>query len=367
MGSYGLNILRFLCLQTLVVSALTVTETIPSQSCITRHTTFKSNKALASTASDTTQTPSSFSHAIISTSSAQSIPTPQYLLDGQISLRLATKDDIPCIQEVALCHENYPVNHYNNLLSRWPDLALVAEFVPSTCKKLSKIGKRSIISSSFSDPEDDQHKSEIVGYILGKVVRGKKYLSLPPVSSQNDSSSNDREGSVSTTVSPTFHRGHITSIGIMPAFRRRGLAALLMDQLQLHLKYGYQTSHVGLNVRLDNTAAKNLYSERFGYEASSIIKRYYADDADALFMLKKLNTAEDNETVAIRNPGLMDVDDRQILNRWVKLVKNNLILFCDEKINRTGRKRGSLTNPIWENGPMTYRLPRDVAHCGKGH
>jgi len=356
MVTYGPSILLFLSV-TLVASALTVTETIRSQSYATHHT-FRSNTALASRSSDT-QTPSSFSHAI-STNSTQSIPTPQRLLDGRISLRLATKDDIPYIQEcnLATISENYPLSHYSNLLSRWPDLALVAEYYPSNCNKLSKNGKGSMLSTSF-EPEDQQ-KSEIVGYVLGKVVRGKQYLSL------NDSSSNDREGSVLADSLPK-HRGHVTSIGIIPAFRRRGLAALLMDQLHLHLKSGYHITHVGLNVRLDNAAAKNLYSERFGYDESNTIRRYYAGDVDALFMLKELNKA-DNNAVAIQNPNVMDIENNQILNRW-KLVKNNLILLFDEKINRTsywGRKRDSFKNPIWENGPTTFRLPRDIAYYGKG-
>lgn len=353
MVTYGLIFLSV----TLVASALTVPITIRSQSYSTHHR-FRSNIARPSTASDT-QPPSSFSHTI-STSSTQSIPTPQRLLDGRISLRLATKDDIPYIQDcnLATLSENYPLNHYNNLLSRWPDLALVAEYYPSNCNKLSKSGKGSVLSTSF-EPEDQQ-KIEIVGYILGKVIRDKQSLSL------YNSSSNDREGSVLTDSLPK-HRGHVTSIGIMPAFRRRGLAALLMDQLHIHLKSGYHISHVGLNLRLDNAAAKNLYSERFGYDESNIIKRYYPDDADALFMLKELNTA-DNDAVALKNPNVMDIGDNQILNRW-KLVKNDLILLFDKKINRTsywGRKRDSFKNPIWENGPTTFRLPRDIAHYGKG-
>jgi len=358
MGTYGANTLFFLSV-TLVANALSLTETIRSQSYGTHHT-FKSNIALASTASDA-QTHSSFSNAI-STSTVQSIPTPQNLLDGRISLRLATKDDIPNIQEcnLATMAENYPLNHYNNLLSRWPDLALVAEYFPSN-------GKRSIVSNSI-ELEDDQQKSEIVGYILGKVVQGGYHYSSLPPGLRNDSPLNDHEGSV-PTVSLAKHRGHITSIGIMPVFRRRGLAALLMDQVHLHLRSGYHISHVGLNVRLDNAAAKYLYGERFGYDASSIINRYYADDADALFMLKNLNTADD-EAVAIKNPDSIDMDGNQILNGW-KLVKDNLILFCNEQINRTlvsyrGRNWNNFNNPIWENGPVTSRLPRDIAHCGKG-
>ena len=88
--------------------------------------------------------------------------------------------------------------------------------------------------------------------------------------------------------------GHVTNVGVEPAYRRQGIATRLMLVLARRaLAEGAQA--LTLEVRVSNTGAQELY-RRFGFAPAGIRKNYYADsNEDALIMW-----AEDIDTPAFR-------------------------------------------------------------------
>lgn len=79
---------------------------------------------------------------------------------------------------------------------------------------------------------------------------------------------------------------HITTIGVAPEHRRRGLAEQLLSHLELSLK----TKKIGaivLEVRIGNTVAQNLY-KRCGFSVTQRISHYYNNGEDGFLMMKSL-------------------------------------------------------------------------------
>ena len=77
--------------------------------------------------------------------------------------------------------------------------------------------------------------------------------------------------------------GHVTNIGVHPAFQRRHIASRLMIVLaECAIERGAHA--LTLEVRLSNTAAQELY-RRFGFAPVGVRKGYYQlPDEDALIM-----------------------------------------------------------------------------------
>ena len=83
--------------------------------------------------------------------------------------------------------------------------------------------------------------------------------------------------------------GHITAIGVAPEFRRRGLARLLLHEIERSFLTRAVTT-VRLEVRVGNTSAQRLY-EKTGYALVQRLGRYYANGDDSYFMVKSLSPA----------------------------------------------------------------------------
>jgi ribosomal protein S18 acetylase RimI-like enzyme len=141
-----------------------------------------------------------------------------------ICLRLARRTDVPALQRcnLATLPENYNTEFYSQHLRTWPDLALVAEHIVPGQKNVH-------LSFPGSQPEPN-----IVGYVLGKVE--DRYIPYDPRTEP------PLDGSVKTfkdlagntlKLEPT---GHVTSLAVLHDYRRRGLAAALMNQLHVHLR-----------------------------------------------------------------------------------------------------------------------------------
>ena len=75
---------------------------------------------------------------------------------------------------------------------------------------------------------------------------------------------------------------HITSIAIHPNFRNFGYGSLLLNEV-LKLCNEFVIPSITLEVRANNTAAKNLY-KKFGFTEEGIRKNYYEDNEDAILM-----------------------------------------------------------------------------------
>jgi ribosomal-protein-alanine N-acetyltransferase len=81
--------------------------------------------------------------------------------------------------------------------------------------------------------------------------------------------------------------GHVTTIGIAPEHRRRGLA----QRLLLHAEEALKKRRVGivmLEVRVSNLAAQNLYRD-LNYSAVQRLPKYYNNGEDGFLMVKSLN------------------------------------------------------------------------------
>ena len=80
--------------------------------------------------------------------------------------------------------------------------------------------------------------------------------------------------------------GHITTIGVAPEHRRRGIALMLLKHIEDALKQR-EVNLVMLEVRVGNLAAQNLY-KNFGYSIVQRLKEYYNNGEDGFLMVKSL-------------------------------------------------------------------------------
>lgn len=80
--------------------------------------------------------------------------------------------------------------------------------------------------------------------------------------------------------------GHITTLGVAPEHRRRGIANRMMSRVEEGFRQrGVRT--VRLEVRSINVGAQKLYS-RIGYLVTQRLPRYYSNGGDGLLMIKAL-------------------------------------------------------------------------------
>jgi len=76
---------------------------------------------------------------------------------------------------------------------------------------------------------------------------------------------------------------HVTTFAVLPAYRRRGIAGLLLSEL-MTLSADLGAVVCTLEVRLSNAAARRLY-QKFGFKPVGLRPRYYSDNGeDALIM-----------------------------------------------------------------------------------
>jgi ribosomal protein S18 acetylase RimI-like enzyme len=79
---------------------------------------------------------------------------------------------------------------------------------------------------------------------------------------------------------------HITTVGVAPEHRRRGIAHRLIREVeQLLIKKSVST--IVLEVRVSNLAAQDLYSQA-GYTIVKRMTRYYHNGEDGFLMMKSL-------------------------------------------------------------------------------
>eukprot|EP00818_Percolomonas_sp_WS_P006039 CAMPEP_0117436460 /NCGR_PEP_ID=MMETSP0759-20121206/1018_1 /TAXON_ID=63605 /ORGANISM="Percolomonas cosmopolitus, Strain WS" /LENGTH=205 /DNA_ID=CAMNT_0005228059 /DNA_START=37 /DNA_END=654 /DNA_ORIENTATION=+ len=80
--------------------------------------------------------------------------------------------------------------------------------------------------------------------------------------------------------------GHITSVAVLRSHRKLKIATKLMDQAHRDMQHVFNANYASLHVRKSNTAAIHLYQNVLGYETKKVEAKYYADDEDALDMVK---------------------------------------------------------------------------------
>jgi len=219
-----------------------------------------------------------FLYLLRSSASALATTDAKIAGEGHICLRLARRGDVSSIQRcnLATLPENYSAQYYTTHMRQWPDLALVAEHV------LPRDQQKTLTFGGENEPN-------IVGYVLGKV---EDWLVPPPVvippgiTDLNADEIGELQKAQITKVRES--RGHVTSLAVLQGYRRRGLAAALMNQLHCHMEQSHAASGVGLHVRISNSAATDLY-QRGGYKVEEVIPCYYQDGEDAYYMKKTLS------------------------------------------------------------------------------
>ncbi|CAM9322353.1 unnamed protein product [Pylaiella littoralis] len=185
---------------------------------------------------------------------------------SDFGFRLARKTDIESIRQCNLrtLPENYSSEFYDNHIKDWPELALVAEHADRR--------------------NHENQQPQVVGYVLGRMEGSRDDLSTAvPGWSCRDSG---------TRVPLSPPTGHVTSLAVMPGFRRCGAARHLMDMLHDQMKYHYKATRVSLHVRKSNGGAIRLYEELLGYKVSGIASGYYSDGEDAFIMEARLPAGE---------------------------------------------------------------------------
>ncbi len=80
------------------------------------------------------------------------------------------------------------------------------------------------------------------------------------------------------------HTGHIMNIAVDPNHRGKGVGSALLRAALDHL-WRMEASCAELEVRTDNTSAIRLY-ERYGFEISERLPRYYQNGDDAYLMIR---------------------------------------------------------------------------------
>jgi ribosomal-protein-alanine N-acetyltransferase len=80
--------------------------------------------------------------------------------------------------------------------------------------------------------------------------------------------------------------GHITTIGVAPEHRRRGLAQRLLVHAENAMRWR-KISIVRLEVRVSNVAAQSLYRQ-YGYATVQRLENYYNNGEDGFLMVKSL-------------------------------------------------------------------------------
>jgi len=79
---------------------------------------------------------------------------------------------------------------------------------------------------------------------------------------------------------------HLTTIGVAPEHRRRGLATKLLNHLDEVLRIK-GVSTIVLELRVSNQGARQLYNEA-GYSLVNRLTKYYSDGEDCFLMVKSL-------------------------------------------------------------------------------
>jgi [ribosomal protein S18]-alanine N-acetyltransferase len=80
--------------------------------------------------------------------------------------------------------------------------------------------------------------------------------------------------------------GHVTTVGVAPEHRRRGLAQKLLVHAEAALRRRH-ISMIRLEVRVSNIAAQSLYRQ-FGYATVQRLENYYNNGEDGFLMVKSL-------------------------------------------------------------------------------
>jgi ribosomal-protein-alanine N-acetyltransferase len=108
-------------------------------------------------------------------------------------------------------------------------------------------------------------------------------LTFPGVVRLKATQAGEMAGFIAADVRRHEDLAWISTLGVLPEFRRRGLGSQLLRTVEEQIP----VSRVRLSVRASNQPALQMYKS-FGYRQHSVWKRYYSDGEDALVLEKTL-------------------------------------------------------------------------------
>ncbi len=111
-------------------------------------------------------------------------------------------------------------------------------------------------------------------------------LSNPNTISRQIRSNNDEMVAFAIAIIESDGVGHLTTIGVAPEHRRRGLARLILLEIERTLSNHF-VSTIRLEVRVGNDSALNLY-QQLGYSIIQRMSKYYSNGDDGYLMVKSL-------------------------------------------------------------------------------
>lgn len=92
-------------------------------------------------------------------------------------------------------------------------------------------------------------------------------------------------------VMAVLDEGELLRIGVVPGFRRQGVAGMLMERIFRTAAEG-KLAFMLLEVRKGNIPAIRLY-EKYGFSSEGIRKNYYQNPAEDALIMRKTFTAPD--------------------------------------------------------------------------
>ena len=108
-------------------------------------------------------------------------------------------------------------------------------------------------------------------------------LTFPGVVRLKATRDGEMVGFIAANLRRTENSAWISTLGVLPAFRRQGLASTLLRACEAQL----QVPRIRLSVRASNQPALRLYSQ-LGYKQNGVWSRYYSDGEDALVLEKSV-------------------------------------------------------------------------------
>lgn len=99
-------------------------------------------------------------------------------------------------------------------------------------------------------------------------------------------------GFVGGTVKKSKGEGWITTLGVLPGYRRYGIATALLDECEKTLAMEI----IKLSVRKSNLGAQQLYINR-GYIQAEVWEQYYEGGEDGLVLEKRLPLRDNGNIV----------------------------------------------------------------------
>jgi len=213
-----------------------------------------------------------------------------------VSVRLARREDIPGIQSANLktLPENYATHFYRQHMMNWPQLAFVAE-----ATTVEDNGEYSALESVH---ENEGEKTVLVGRDYGIAKQPERQV-VGYVLGRMDTAAPRWPSDLRYT-----RQGHITSLAVLPSYRRHGLAGDLMRSVQRAMVESHQAESASLHVRVSNAAALKLYGQSLGYEVKETIPSYYADGEDGYLMRNDLTTLDVVSAATPPEPAAVTVD-----------------------------------------------------------